>query len=115
MKISQGEVYWWTDPQDTEAIAHPCVVVQDDVLNHSRLHTVVICRLTSNLKRVSLPGNLLLAAGEADLSRPSVVEVAKVWSIEQTQLGDYIGSLSPTRVRQILDGMRFVQTSFFAH
>ena len=115
MTINQGDVYW-VQPADLSEFdfvgSVPHVVVQDDVFNHSRMTTVVICALTSNLKRSSLPGNVLLEAGEADLPRPSVVEVSKVSTVEKTRLGEYIGSLSQERVDQILAGMRFLQQSY---
>jgi len=112
--INQGDIYWvQVDEGDEAGIPHPHVVIQDDVLNHSRLTTVVVCALTSNLKRASLPGNVLLDADEADLPRQSVVEVAKVSSVEKAQLGAYIGSLSEQRIQQILAGVRFLERSYF--
>lgn len=116
MVINQGDIYWLQleDSDGLEAgIPHPYVVVQDNVFNHSRIHTVVVCAMTSNIKRVNTPGNILLEAGEANLPRQSVVEVSKVSSVEKTQLGEYIGSLSEERIHQILAGMRFLQKSFF--
>jgi len=110
--INQGDIYWLQlgDESGLETnIPHPYVVIQDDVLNHSRIHTVVVCALTSNLKRVSLPGNVLLEAGEANLPKQSVVEVSKVSSVNKTQLGEYIGSLSEQRINQIIAGMRFLE------
>jgi mRNA interferase MazF len=112
MFINQGDVYW-LENADEPGIPHPHVVVQDDLFNHSRIHTVVVCALTSNLKRAALPGNVLLEAGEANLPRPSVVEVSKVSSVDKVHLGEYIGSLGEQRVNQILAGMRFLQASFF--
>ena len=115
MVIHQGDIYWvqLENPDGLEpGIPHPCVVVQADVLNHSRITTVVVCGLTSNLKRVALPGNVLLEAGEANLERPSVVEVSKVSTVEKSRLGAYIGTVSARRVDAILDGMRFQQTSY---
>jgi len=115
--INQGDIYWLQveAPQAAQpGIPHPHVVVQDNVFNHSRIDTVVICALTSNLKRASLPGNVLLEAGEANLPRQSVVEASKVSSVGKAQLGEYIGSLSEPRIQQILAGMRFLEQSFFA-
>jgi mRNA interferase MazF len=89
------------------------VVVQEDVLNHSRIATVVVCALTSNLHRANEPGNVLLDAGEGGLPRQSVVVVSQVSSVEKTRLGERIGALSEARVEQILDGLRFQQASFF--
>ena len=90
------------------------MVVQDDVFNHSRITTVVVCALTSNLHRATEPGNLLLEVGEGNLPQQSVVVVSQVSSIEKTRLGERIGSLSAARVEQILAGLRFQQASFFA-
>ena len=92
---------------------HPHVVVQDDLFNHSRVATVVVCALTSNLRRASWPGNVLLEAGEGNLPKRSVVVVSQVSSVEKTRLGERIGWLSDTRVEQILTGLRFQQRSFF--
>ncbi len=115
--IDRGNIYWVTlggGDGPEAAIPHPYVVVQDDVFNHSRIHTVVVCALTSNLRRTSeTPGNLLLEPGEGNLPRQSVVEVSKVSSVEKVQLGEYIGALSQARVEQILSGMRFLQASWF--
>lgn len=114
-RINQGDVCWLRidDAHEGESsVRHPHVVIQEDVLNHSRIATVVVCALTSNLKRVNRPGNVLLEAGEANLSKQSVVEVSKVSSIDKTQLGDTIGTLSAQRVQQMLAGLRFLQASF---
>jgi mRNA interferase MazF len=111
MAINQGDIYWVVleYPSALELVVpHPYVVIQDNIFNHSRIDTVVACALTSNLQRVSLPGNVLLEGGEANLPRPSVVEVSKVSTVNKTQLGDYIGTLSERRIDQILAGMRFI-------
>jgi mRNA interferase MazF len=89
------------------------VVVQDDVFNHSRITTVVVCALTSNVHRANEPGNVLLEVGEGDLPERSVVVVSQVSSVEKARLGERIGSLSDGRVEQILAGLRFQQVSFF--
>ncbi len=108
--IHQGDVYW--AQTENPGMAHPHVVVQADVLNHSRIATVVVCAVTSNTRKLNMPGNILLDVAEANLSRPSVVEVSKVSSIAKAQLGAYIGSLPDERLQQIFAGMRFVQMSF---
>ena len=116
MTIHRGDVFWVAlDPTEGEdrAIPHPHVVVQDDVFNRSRIDTVVVCALTSNLKRAKEPGNVLLEPGEADLSRQSVVIVSQISSIPKSQLGERIGALSESRVEQILTGLRFLQASYF--
>ena len=124
-RIDRGDLFWVTpdaagDPAAADAArdsaasyAHPHVVVQDDVFNHSRVATVVMCALTTNLHRASEPGNVLLDAGEGNLPKQSVVVVSQIASVEKARLGAHIGTLSEARVLQILAGLRFQQRSFF--
>lgn len=102
----------WLQPEGPESVAHPHVVVQDDLFNHSRIDTVIVCALTSNLHRAKEPGNVLLEVGEGGLPKQSVVLVAQISSVDKRRLGERIGSLSAERVQQILAGLRFVQVSF---
>ena len=105
--IRQGEVSW-LDPGRTSgsgpALRHPYVVVQNDLFNRSALKTVVVGGLTSNLKHAKAPGNVLLEIGEADLPPPSVVNVTQLFTVDQEELVEKIGSLSAERLREILDG-----------
>lgn len=115
--FNRGDVYWVQPEESGESelgfYPHPYVIIQDNLFNHSRVHTVIVCALTSNMKQAKAPGNVLLAENEANLPKLSVVEVSKVSSIAKTQLGEYIGTLSEQRVEQILAGMRFLHLSFF--
>jgi len=94
------------------AYSHPHVVVQDNVFNYSRITTVIVCALTTNLGKANEPGNVLLDVGEGDLPKRSVVVVSQISSLERTRLGERIGSLSHERVEQVLAGLRFQQASF---
>jgi len=109
--IRQGDIYWvdlGTPTGSAPGYRHPCVVIQNDLFNRSRIHTVVVCALTSNLKRAQAPGNVLLNVGEANLPKRSVVNVSQILTVDKSQLGERIGRLSAQRVRQILDGIRLV-------
>ncbi len=105
--VRRGDLFWIA-PDATQSLphdyAHPHVVVQDDVFNQSRITTVVVCALTSNLQRANEPGNVLLDRGEGDLPRQSVVVVSQIDSVDRARLGERIGSLSEARVMQILAG-----------
>jgi mRNA interferase MazF len=115
-RIDRGDLYW-LPPDDSHGPApsysHPHVVVQDDVFNHSRIATVVVCALTTNLAKANEPGNVLLEPGEGDLPKQSVVVVSQILSVDKTRLGARIGALSAARIDQILDGLRFLQRAFF--
>ncbi len=83
--INRGDVYWIEPDESRESAAsysHPHVVVQDDVFNHSRITTVVVCALTTNLHRVTEPGNVLLEVGEGNLPKQSVVVVSQVSCVD---------------------------------
>jgi len=111
MVINQGDIYWieLEEPSGSSpGYSHPHVVIQNNVFNQSRIHTVVVCALTSNLQRASAPGNVLLEAGEGNLLKQSVVVVSQIFTIDKSQLGEYIGSLSKKRIGQILEGIRLL-------
>jgi mRNA interferase MazF len=110
--VNQGDIYWVSsqDPSESQqSYSHPHVVVQENVINHSGINTVVVCALTTNRKRANWPGNVLLEVGEANLSRQSVVVVSQISTVEKAQLGEYIGALSQPRIDQILAGMQFLR------
>lgn len=108
MVISQGDIYWieLDEPTGSEpGYSHPHVVVQNNVFNASRINTVIVCALTSNIKRAETPGNVLLEKGEANLSKQGVVLVSQIFTVDKTQLGEFIGALWERRVKQIIEGI----------
>ncbi len=111
MVIHQGDVFWieLEEPDGSEpGYRHPHVVVQNNLFNRSRINTVVVCALTSNLKRATAPGNVLLEPGEANLSKQSVVNISQLFTVDKQQLEEKVGSLSPWRIEQILSGIKLL-------
>ncbi len=114
-EVRRGEIYWLEpDPArgSIPSVAHPHVIVQDDVFNRSRIDTVVVCALTSNPRRSQEPGNVWLDEGEGGLPRRSVVVVSQISSVAKSALGAYVGQLSEERVDQIVAGLRFQQATY---
>ena len=111
MVISQGDIFWVDLDEPTGSgpgYRHPHVVIQNNVFNRSRINTVVVCALTSNLQRAKAPGNVLLESGEADLPKQSVVVVSQLFTVDKSQLSEHIGTLAKKRIRQILDGIKLL-------
>jgi len=111
MVIQQGDIFWVELDElsgSEPGYSHPHVVIQNNVFNRSRIHTVVVCALTSNLRRATAPGNVLLEPGEANLPRQSVVNISQIFTVDRSQLGAKIGTLSARRVRDILNGIRLL-------
>ncbi|HEY3231549.1 MAG TPA: type II toxin-antitoxin system PemK/MazF family toxin [Roseiflexaceae bacterium] len=109
--INQGDIFWidFDDPEGSEpGYSHPYVVIQNNVFNNSRIRTVVVCALTSNLKRAAAPGNILLEPHEANLPKRSVVNISQIYTVDKTQLGEKIGTLAARRVREILEGVNLL-------
>ena len=111
MVINQGDVFWVDlgEPSGSgPGYRHPHVVIQNNVFNRSRINTVVVCVLTSNLKRAQAPGNVLLERGEANLPQQSVVNISQIFTVDKRDLVEKIGTLSRQHVRQVLDGIRLL-------
>jgi mRNA interferase MazF len=109
--IRQGDIYWIDLGEPTGSgpgYRHPHVVVQNNVFNASRINTVVVCALSSNMKRATAPGNVALNSGEGGLPKASVVIVSQLFTVDKDQLEEQSGTLSAKRVRQILDGIDLV-------
>ncbi len=108
MVVNQGDIYWveLDEPSGSEpGYSHPHVIVQNNIFNASKINTVIVCALTSNLRRAQAPGNVLIEQNEGNLPKQSVVLVSQIFTVDKSQLGEFIGKLSERRVRQILDGI----------
>ncbi len=110
--ITKGEIYWIPlSNQESvgKGILHPQVILQETVINQSRISTVAVCSLSTNMKRAFEPGNVLLETGEGNLEKRSVVIVSQVSAVEKNQIGTYIGALSRERMDSIFSGMKLQQ------
>src|SRR5947208_7349036 len=113
MVIQQGDLFWLDLPVpagSAPGYRHPGVVVQNNVFNRSNIGTVVLCQITSNLARAASPGNVLLAKGEGNLPKRSVVNISQIVTIDKSQLGKRIGSLSRDRTHEVLEGIELLIT-----
>ncbi|MCU0508789.1 MAG: type II toxin-antitoxin system PemK/MazF family toxin [Anaerolineae bacterium] len=108
MVVHQGDVYWadlGTPLGSEPGYRRPVLVLQSDNLNDTRIATVVVCILTTNMRRAEAIGNVTLAAGEAGLPRPSIANVTQIYTLDRSRLGEYVGALAPRRLRQVLEGV----------
>lgn len=111
MVINQGDLYWVDlgEPKGSEpGFRHPFVVLQNDAFNKSKINTVVVCALSSNIKLSQAPGNILLKKGEANLAKASVVNISQVITLNKDELGSKIGQLSKKGVEEIIGGFQFL-------
>ena len=107
--IQRGQI-WWADlpePRRSEpAFRRPVLVIQADSFNRSRIQTVIVAVITSNLELATAPGNILLPAKTTGLPRDSVVNVSQVLTLDRAFLTEHAGTL-PTRFQASVDaGLR---------
>ncbi|MBI5675790.1 MAG: type II toxin-antitoxin system PemK/MazF family toxin [Nitrospirae bacterium] len=112
MEIRQGDIFWIDlgIPQGSGRLGykHPHVIVQNNIFNLSRINTVVVCSVTSNLKLSKAPGNILLKKGEGGLKKESVINISQIITVDKADLVEKIGRLSPTRIKQIIEGIKLL-------
>ena len=111
MVICQGDVVWVTLSAATASAPagrRPALVLQHDRFNHTKLATVIVAAITSNLKYAWLPGNVRLRKGEAGLLRASVVNVTQIATIDRDRVGPRLGRLADARLRAVWEGVRLV-------
>ncbi|OEU48139.1 MAG: PemK family transcriptional regulator [Desulfobulbaceae bacterium S5133MH15] len=111
MVIEQGEIYW-VDLGEPVGSApgyrHPHIVIQNNLFNSSNINTVVMCALTSNLKRGLSPGNVILKKGEANLPKKSVINITQIYTIDKSDLFEKIGKVNNERLKEILLGIQLL-------
>lgn len=107
--VKRGEI-WWVDfgePQGSEpGYRRPAVVISSDRFNRSRIRTVLVAAVTSNVNLAAAPGNLALSPDETGLDRPSVVNVSQLACVDRSMLVRQAGAV-PGAQRYALDaGLR---------
>ena len=111
MVVRQGDLVWvrLPPPRGSEpAGRRPAVVVQSDLFNRSKMNTVIIAAITSNLKYERLPGNVRLLQGEAGIPKASVINLSQLHAIDRAYIVEKIGTVSGTKLEQLKNGMRIL-------
>jgi len=107
----RGEV-WWADfgpPRGSgPAYRRPALVVQSDAFNRSRISTVVVVPLTSNLALAAAPGNVLCRRRDTGLPKQSVANVSQVSTIDRGRLAERAGTVPGPLMARVDDGLRLV-------
>lgn len=86
----------------------PVLIVQADNFNRSRIQTVLVVVLTSNLRLASAPGNVLLPARATGLSKDSVANVSQVITVDKSLLTEEVSQLSHKDMLRVDAGLRLV-------
>jgi len=107
--IHRGDV-WWAELDEPSGsvpgFRRPVLVVQNDAFNRSRISTIIAVVLTSNLRLLDAPGNVLLPARVSGLRKDSVANVSQVVTIDRNVLVTRAGRVDSAAMRNIDRGLR---------
>jgi mRNA interferase MazF len=109
--MTRGEI-WWAEfgiPYGSEAgFTRPVIIVQDDSFNESRIKTIVVLPMTTNLRLLNAPGNVFIRKKESKLPDDSVIIIAQLYAIDRGRFKERISKVSNEIMEQIEVGMRLV-------
>jgi len=109
--IERGQV-WWADLGEPEGsgpgFRRPVLIVQSDAFNRSRIRTVIAVVLTSNLRLVEAPGNVLVPAKASGLPKDSVANVSQVVTLDRDFLTEPGARIRAPLLTAVEAGLRLV-------
>src|SRR4030066_21853 len=111
--MERGAVGWaeLPDPVASEpGFRRPVVIIQSNAFNRSRIQTVVVVLLTSNLRLADAPGNVLIAAAHSRLPKDSVANVSQVITVDKGFLSRRSGRLPSRGMKALDDGLGLVRS-----
>ncbi len=109
--MKRGEIWWASLPAPTGSgpgFRRPVVVVQSNPFNQSRIATAIVAIITSNLALEGAPGNVRIGKSESGLSKPSVVNVSQLYTLDRKLLTQRVRGLTSEAVRAIDEGLKLV-------
>jgi mRNA interferase MazF len=84
------------------------LVIQADSFNRSKIQTVIVAVITSNLRLADAPGNVPLSARASRLPKDSVVNISQLLTLDRAFLTQHVSTL-PGRSQASIDaGLRLV-------
>ncbi len=107
--MRRGEIWWAALPAPSGSgpgFRRPVLIVQSNPFNDSRIATVIVAIVTSNLALAEAPGNVRLSKSDSGLSKPSVINVSQVVTLDRKLLTKRVRPLSGDALRRTDEGLR---------
>lgn len=107
--MRRGEIWWASLPEPQGSgpgFRRPVVVVQSNSFNESRISTVIVAVVTSNLRLADAPGNVLLEKGETMLPRDSLINVSQVLTVDKSFLTERVTTLRDETMAAVDAGLK---------
>lgn len=109
--MRRGEIWWASLPEPSGSgpgFRRPLLIVSANSFNESRISTVVAAVVTSNLRLADAPGNVRLPVKGTGLSKPSVVNVSQLITVDKLFLTERLGRLNPRLLNDVDEGLRLL-------
>ena len=109
--VRRGQLWWAELPSPTGSepgFNRPVLVIQTDPFNESRINTVIVMAITSNMRLAKAPGNVQLSKAKSGLTKESVANVSQISTIDQEFLTEEIAKLDKLTMQQIDNGIKLV-------
>ncbi len=107
----RSEIWWANMPEPVGSgpgYRRPVLIIQADEFTQSRLHTVIVVVLTSNLLLAELPGNVELPAAQTGLPKDSVANVTQIATLDKSLLTERLGQITDDLMFLVEEGIRQV-------
>lgn len=107
--MKRGEVWWATLPPPSGSgpgFRRPILIIQSNPFNDSRISTASVAVISSNLALAEAPGNVRIGKAESGLSKPSVVNVSQVLTVDKALLTERVRLLPAAVMARVDNGLR---------
>jgi mRNA interferase MazF len=111
MVVKKGEIWWASleEPRSSEpGFRRPVVIISSNEFNKSKIQTVIVAAITSNVRLSEAPGNFKLTKTSAGLNRESVVNVSQLLTLDKTFLNEKSGKLNAKQIQLLNYGLQLV-------
>jgi mRNA interferase MazF len=109
--MQRGDIWWAELPTPLASepgYRRPVLIIQSDDFNRSRIRTVIVVVLTTNLRLAEAPGNVLMTTEETGLRQDSVVNVSQIITLDKSFLTELVSQVSDRVMLLVEDGLRMV-------
>jgi mRNA interferase MazF len=109
--MKRGEIWWADLPSPVGSgpgYKRPVLVVQANPFNASRIATVIVATVTSNLALAEAPGNVRIAKSDSGLPQPSVVNVSQLITLDRSILTSKVKLLPGAILDKVDSGLKLV-------
>ncbi|MCJ8332037.1 MAG: type II toxin-antitoxin system PemK/MazF family toxin [Lentisphaeria bacterium] len=105
----RGEIWWASLPRPVlsePGYRRPVLIIQSNSFNRSRINTIIIAVISSNLILEDAPGNVFINTLNSGLSKDSVINVSQILTIDKQLLDQKVKKIPGNLMTLVNDGLK---------